>query len=230
MSDRSQSKHDLPSIDPSVVSICAFGWFGTLMDDLAGMQACLVDVVGNQRVHIDLEGMALAWRKEIWRGMRRKYEPWQSLALTALRRTCVAHRVRWTGWQDLNLGRVVERWPLFDEASLINLLPRKTKTVVLSQLDTETLAPCLPNLACRFDWLFTSDRVHVYKPAASYFRLLMTQLPIEEPEEVVVVSADRTADLEPAAALGFQTILIDHDEDNDEIPTLGEAIRFLRQK
>ena len=228
MSNRGQHMHELASIDRSVISVCAFGWFGTLMDDLTGMQASLVDVVGDQRSRIDLEAMALAWRKEIWRGMQRKFEPWSSLALTALRRTCVAHRVRWSGWQDFDLQRTVERWPLFEDAVLINLLPRRTKTAVLSQLDTETLSPCLPSLACRFDWLFTTDRVHVYMPSAQFFRLLPTQLPIDEPNEVVVVSADPATDLEPAAALGFQTIRIDHAEESDEFPTLGEAIRFLR--
>lgn len=217
----------IEDIDRSSIQTILFGWSGTLINDISGMQRCLVEVIGGERSRIDLEAMALAWRKEIWRAMQRRYEPWPEMALLALRRTCQNHGFRWSTWRDFDLPGWVARWPVYDDSLLVGLLPRRKKTGVLSQLDAATLGPCLPTLTTRFDYLFTSDRVRAYKPAEGFYSLLPTQLPPNDPKSVIVISADPLEDLEPSKALGYQTLQISHDED-DEHPSLGEAIQALR--
>ena len=214
-------------IERRPIKIVIFGWFGTFMDELAGMQQALVKVCGAQRIDVDLEGMALAWRKLLWRAMHKRYEPWSKVGLVRVGHVCKTHGIRWTGWTKRDLIDSVRRWPLYEDASLVALLPRKLDTAIMTQLDGATLGPCMPTISCRFDRFLTTDLARAYKPSQRFYDLLPTQLEVEERNEILVVSNDRIADLDPAAKLGYQVLEIDHDEDEDELPTLGQAMKFL---
>lgn len=227
--------HEFDNIVRKPIRYIAVGWFGTIMDEVGGMASVLGELMGDDHPEIDQEAMALAWRKTLWRRFSRKYASWPELAYETLRRTCRAHGVvpphpdHFDEWDIVN---AVPRWPMFAGHVGLAYLSRRLRCAVISQLDGRTLGPCLPRLSHACDKLITSEYSRSYKPAPAYFKLLAAQLQLEEPEELLVVSADTHADLEPAAAFGYQTLLVTTDSDEDESedgepPTLKEAMKRL---
>ena len=99
--------------------------------------------------------------------------------------------------------------------------------VLVAQLDKISLSGCLPGLTRQPDWLATSDLSRAYKPAAGYFRLLKSQLRIDEPEELLIISAKPQVDLEPADACGYQTLRIDRREEGPAPRSLTDAVALL---
>ncbi len=224
------SRHDLDNLARASIRTVAFGWETTLWDQLAGMQETLTRIAGHAR-GADLESISLAWRKAIWRRFQRRYVPWIDLARATLRHTFRAYDLRPPRIYAEDLAVEVSRWPFFERHSALGKLGRRYRTAVLSQLDGYTLGPCLPGLARSIDCMISSDLSRSYKPHDAYFKLLGAQLGAAEPEEILVISGDEGLDLEPAAHLGFQTLRVRVDEDEedseDAAPTLSEAIRFL---
>jgi 2-haloalkanoic acid dehalogenase type II len=206
----------------------AFGWFGTLMDHRPGMQETLTRLEGPQRGKIDLEAMAADWDAAIVARGRGKYEPWPILALHALSEVAGRYGVEIPETLD---GETVQgwvpHWPLFADQSALGRIGRRFKCAVLSQLDKATLAPCLPSLARVMDSAVTSDLSRSYKPSPQYFKLLRVQLHLRERDHLLVVSADRETDLDPAAAEGYQTLWVDRTGEGDGVPDLHAVAALL---
>jgi len=227
------SEHRLAQVERSRVRLIAFGWAGTLFDELTGMQATLAGLVPRSQNAVDLEAMALVWRKEIWRGFRGKYKPWPELASRALERTFRAHRLPSPGLDAWDIQNEVLAWPMVPDQNRLGRLGRRFRTAILTQQDRPTIGPCLRGLARACDMLVSSDLSREFKPSVGYFKLLRAQLEVEEPDEVLIVSTDTYADLDPAAVHGYQTVHIRlHDEDDEEdtddaLPELGDVVRFL---
>ena len=232
------TEHTLENVDRGRVRIIAISWAGTLFNELRGMQTTLTGLVRSEGGHLDVEAMALVWRKEIWRRSQGKYLPWCEVACFALDRTFRAHGLSPPNLDPYDIQNEVLAWPMFNDHAQLGLLGRRLRLAILSQQDAPTIGPCLRGLSRACDRLVSSDLSRAYKPNTAYFKLLRPQLDIEEPVEALVISTDSFTDLDPARSEGFQTVLIrlTHDEDDDEdndkdetaaLPTLADVVRRL---
>ena len=230
------TEHSIEKIDRKRVRIVAASWSGTLFNELRGMQTTLSGLVRTEGRLLDIEAMALVWRKEIWRQTQKKYLPWREIACLALDRTFRAHGITPPELDAYDIQNEVLAWPMHRDQGQVGLLGRRLRLAILSQQDAPTIGPCLRGLSRACDRLVTSDLSRAYKPNPAYFRLLRPQLDVEEPQEALVVSTDVFTDLDPAHLEGFQTVRIrlthDEDEDNDKdenavLPTLADVVRLL---
>jgi 2-haloacid dehalogenase len=191
------------------VKTVAFGFLDTLVNVRAGMKTSLLDVEGKRRGQLDLDEMARVWEQELILYYREAYEPWPINVLDALEATCEQFDIPFPLFDQDRVIDWVVRWPYYDDHYAISKVGRRFKVAIVSQLDNASLAACVPNLARQPEYVVTTDLSRAYKPDPGYFRLLRVQLRLEEPEELLIISANAQVDLEPAAEFGFQTLHVD---------------------
>lgn len=213
------------------VKTVAFGFLDTLVNVRAGMKTSLLDVEGNRRGQLDLDETAQIWEQELTLYYKESYVPWPVNVLDALEATCEQVDIPFPMFPTGRVIDWVERWPHYDDAFAVSKVGHRFKVAILSQLDTSSMAACVPRLARQPEYVITTDMARAYKPDPGYFKLLRVQLRFEEPDELLIVSANAKTDLEPAAALGFQTLHVDRlgeSEDGSERPhDLIEAVALL---
>ncbi|MBN1944120.1 MAG: hypothetical protein JW797_00535 [Bradymonadales bacterium] len=205
----------------------AFGWSGTLLDELSGMQETLATLVGPLRGRLDLREMAEHWYAELRGLFEERYLEWSYLACEALSTTCLHYGVPDPQATERDIQRWVQRWPLYEDHTALGRLGRRYKCALISQMDGAALATCVLSASRSFDYLISSDLARAYKPSPGFFKLMRVQLRLDEPNELLVVSANPELDLEPARAEGYQTALIVRDPDDPDTSNLGEIIRLL---
>ena len=213
-------------LNKAKIKVVAIGWFGTLMDECAGLKWSLSKIVGSERGRVDLDKMASAWQEEAHSLLEGSYEPWPDLMALALGSVCLAHKVPCPEDAADEIRHWVRSWPFYDDHHWIGRLGRRFQVAILTQMDRETLGPCLPGVARTLDAWVTSDYSHCYKPARDYFRLLKVQLRLDRPNSLLIVSADETMDLKPAEEFGYQTLHIDRSESETRF-TLADLVTFL---
>lgn len=209
------------------VKVVGFGFLETLVPELEGLRRTLVDVLGPARVHVDLDEMALALKRDLRARFAGPYREFPIHFLEALSTVCDTFGQTCGSYDDQDVDKWVQRWPLVEDHYALARLGMRYKCALLAQLDKVSLATCLPGLARQPDYLVTSDLSRAYKPDPGYFRLLRVQLRLREPEQLLVISTDAATDLTPAAACGHQTLLIDPSGADGAPTSLNEAVKLL---
>lgn len=213
-------------LNKAKIKVIALGWFGTLMDERAGLKWSLSRMIGRERGRVDLDAMASAWLEEAHSLFSGSYEPWPDLMALALTSVCQGFKVSCPVDAADEMREWVRSWPFYDDHHWIGRLGRRFRVAIITQLDRDTLGPCLPGVARTLDDWVTTDMSHCYKPARDYFRLLKVQLKLGRPESLVIVSADKETDLEPAKEFGYQTLHIDRSESENRF-TLADLVTLL---
>ena len=209
------------------VKVVAIGWFGTLVDEIEGMQETLSGLVGPLRGSLDLREMAEFWQAEMRRLMDGRYYEWPDNAKEALSIACRKYNVPDPDADDRDFQRWVQRWPMYPDHFWLGRLGRRYKCAILTQLDKTTLSNCLLSVARPIDHRITSDLAWAYKPSPRYFKPIRSQLRLHEPDELLVISAMPELDLIPAAAEGYQTAQIIRDEEEPESSNMKDLISCL---
>jgi FMN phosphatase YigB (HAD superfamily) len=213
--------------DQKSIRVIAFGWFGTLMDEVPGMQQSLTGFVEN-RGRTDLFAMAEAWQYELERLYQDEhFVPWHELAANALRRVAQGFDLPDREVDPTQIQRWAEIWPLYEDHSALGRIGRRYEVAALTQMDRTTVASCAPRLARTMDFMVTSDFSRTYKPSKRYFDLLLSHLRLDEPEQLLIISACPELDLEVPETLGFQTVYVDREGGSDGPKDLYEAVALL---
>lgn len=104
----------------------------------------------------------------------------------------------------------------------------------LSNGDTDNLQALSRSSGIRWDFYFSADQVHAFKPAQAYYRYAAEHLHAQPPELMMVAS--HLYDLEAAHTYGWQTALVDrpgetppgpHDHFDYVVPDLNALAKKL---
>jgi 2-haloacid dehalogenase len=209
------------------VKTVALGFPETLADEREGLRRTLVEVLGPARVHVDPDAMAEALARDLRTRYAGSYREFPVHLLASLEAVCAAHGQSLGVYDEDDVDLFVQRWPLVEDHYALARLGQRYKLALLAQLDKASLAGCLPSLARQPDFVVTSDLSRTYKPAPGYFKLLRVQLRLSEPDELLVISAEKDTDLAPAEACGYQTLWIDPTGESGGPTSLTEAIKLL---
>jgi 2-haloacid dehalogenase len=106
------------------------------------------------------------------------------------------------------LWRSLPQWPAFpDTAAALQQLQRRFKIAIASNVDDDLWAATQPKLGITPDAVVTAEQVRSYKPGRPHFDALINRLALE-PAQILHAGESLYHDVEPASALGFQTVWV----------------------
>ena len=114
---------------------------------------------------------------------------------------------------DADFGNSVPRWPAFpDSAAALQVLKRRFRLVILSNVHREGIAASARTLGVEFDAFYTAEDIGAYKPSDTNFQYLIARLKSDfglEPPEVLHTAQSLHHDHVPANRFGLASAWID---------------------
>ena len=159
--------------------VLTFDCYGTLIDWETGIWEALQPVVRTNGV----TGLA---REEALRAFARfegRHEratpdlPYPELLARVHRDLAGSFGLRTDPELDADFGNSVPRWPAFpDSAAALQVLKRRFRLVILSNVHREGIAASARTLGVEFDAFYTAEDIGSYKPSDTNFEYLIDHL------------------------------------------------------
>ena len=106
------------------------------------------------------------------------------------------------------LHESVPSWPPFpDTTPALQLLEKRYKLAIISNIDDELFASTRRHLGVDFDAVITAQQAQSYKPSLNNFRLALDRLAVE-PDRLLHVGQSIYHDVLPAQSLGIATVWV----------------------
>ena len=102
-------------------------------------------------------------------------------------------------------GSLPDWLPFPDAPEALKRLKSKFRLAIVSNVDDDLFAHSQRRLGVDFDWVFTSERAHSYKPAAANFQAAWSAMGVR-PNQHLHIAQSRYHDIVPAHALGWRTV------------------------
>ena len=155
-----------------------FDVYGTLIDWESGMVAGLKPLT--DRVSHSLTRDQILEAHAFHESTTQAQTPgkiYSQLLATTYRRLAEEWNVEVDWAECLTYGASVEHWPAFpDSAEALAYLKQHYKLIVLSNVDNASFAHSNAKLGVTFDGVYTAEDVGAYKPSASNFDYMLTNL------------------------------------------------------
>jgi len=155
-----------------------FDVYGTLIDWESGMVAGLKPLT--DRVPQSLTRDQILEAHAYYESTTQAQTPgkiYSQLLATVYRRLAEEWGVEVDWAECLTYGVSVEHWPAFpDSAEALAYLKQYYKLIVLSNVDNASFAHSNAKLGVTFDGVYTAEDVGAYKPSASNFDYMLTNL------------------------------------------------------
>ena len=102
----------------------------------------------------------------------------------------------------------IKNWqPFPDTVEALQLLKRRFKLAIISNIDDELFADTAHHLGVEFDYVITAEQVKSYKPSLKNFKLAIERVQ-HPPEQILHAAASVYHDIVPASSLGLATVWI----------------------
>jgi 2-haloacid dehalogenase len=193
-------------IDWTTVRALTFDCYGTLIDWEAGLVRDLRAGLSPTRVQDELL-LAAYSRAEHAVESRPPFRPYREVL-----RECLERVATDCGAKVLDpnaLVRGLPSWPAFrDSREALATLGRRFRLCVVSNIDRDLFAAAEAALGTPFHLVVTADEVRSYKPAPAHLEEALRRLAMPR-EALVHVAQSLFHDIEPARAMGLQTVWVD---------------------
>ncbi|HYC79380.1 MAG TPA: HAD-IA family hydrolase [Planctomycetota bacterium] len=202
-------------IDWRSVRGLSFDCFGTLVDWEAGI---LRDLKAGLTSRFGKEIDSLISDEELLRlysqaepsAQSVAYRPYKEILKTTLARVAESAHFKVRDLEALRNG--LPTWPVFAETpDALRRLGAKFRLAVISNCDRDLFEATAPKLGAPLAFTVLAEDVQAYKPSQKPFvEALARWEALGVPKEATVhVSASRFHDVDPAAALGLRTVLVE---------------------
>jgi 2-haloacid dehalogenase len=191
-----------------VVRTISFDCYGTLIDWQTGILRAARPVLERHGIRMADEEIVLKFAAAERQAEHGAYITYKGV-LRKVMRELVGDRGRGVAHEELDvLWRSIGEWPAFgDTASALKRLKAKFRVCIASNIDNDLFALTLPKLGIKPDVVVTAEQVCSYKPGEAHFRELLKRLGAQA-EEVLHAGESVYHDVEPASAMGFQTVWV----------------------
>ncbi|MGI8689110.1 MAG: haloacid dehalogenase type II [Thermomicrobiales bacterium] len=190
-----------------------FDCYGTLIDWERGILAALRPVLDRHGIAVS-DDAALALYGELESAAERgPYHHYRALLATVM--DGFGERLGFTPSADERaaLALSVGNWPPFpDTVAALQMLARRFRLAILSNIDDDLFAGSARHLGVAFAVVVTAEQVGSYKPDPRNFRTLLARLDVA-PDRVLHVAQSVFHDIAPANALGLTTVWINRRHD-----------------
>ena len=107
-----------------------------------------------------------------------------------------------------SLPESIKNWqPFPDTTKALQLLKRRFKLAIISNVDDDLFADTAKHLGVEFDYIITAEQVKSYKPSLKNFKYALER--IEFPSEQIIHAACSVYhDIVPASSIGLATVWV----------------------
>lgn len=195
--------------EPARVRAITFDCFGTLIDWPRGILRTLKPLAERYGVSVDDTTLLSTYarlEREAQQPATGAYRPYREILRSVTRSLLGAACTR---LDAETLESALPRWhPFADTLPALDQLRAIAPLGVLSNIDDDLFEPILKTLGHPFTLVVTAQQVRSYKPALPHFQTAMERLGLEA-GSILHVAESRYHDIEPASALGMQTVWVD---------------------
>ena len=189
-----------------------FDCYGTLIDWESGMIAALEPLARRASSKLSRDGILEAHaRHESAQQAQTPAKLYRDLLAVVYRRLAEEWGVSASWSECAAYGRSVKDWPPFgDTVAALEILKRRYKLVILSNIDNESFAASNEKLGVAFDAIYTAEDCGSYKPSPRNFEYMLaklTTLGIEK-HDILHTAESLFHDHVPAKRLGLASCWI----------------------
>ncbi len=196
------------AIDWNQIRAVTFDCYGTLIDWESGIMAAVQAAVPAGSLPPDANAVLKRYAE-----LERQAEagPWRLYRLVLSEVGTLLAAEFGLVESQLDVAGSVGRWPAFEETpGCLKVLAARYDVAIWSNVDDALFAGTMPRLglgALNPRQLVTAEQVQSYKPGPAHFREGLRRLGLE-PSNVLHVAESRFHDVEPANAMGMQTVWV----------------------
>jgi 2-haloacid dehalogenase len=207
-----------------MIRAISFDCYGTLIDWQTGILRAARPVLARHGIKMadaEIVRKFAAAERQAERGAYVTYKG----VLRRVMREMLGERGDAAGDGDVDaLWRSIGEWPAFaDTAGALRRLRAKFRVCIASNVDNDLFALTAPKLGIKPDVVVTAEQVCSYKPAEGHFRELLSRLRLKA-EQVLHAGESVYHDVEPAGAMGFQTVWVDRQRGGASASGGGEEL------
>ncbi len=189
-----------------------FDCYGTLIDWESGMISALEPLTRRASSKLSRDAILEAHaRHESAQQAQTPAKLYRDLLAVVYRRLAEEWGVSASWSECATYGRSVKDWPPFDDTvAALEILKRRYKLVILSNVDNESFAASNEKLGVAFDAIYTAEDCGSYKPSPRNFEYMLaklTTLGIER-HDILHTAESLFHDHVPAKSLGLASCWI----------------------
>ena len=195
-------------IDFNQYKIITFDCYGTLIDWESGMLAALKPLLANHGVHLEDEQILTKFAQFESEQEKGEYKKYREVLKAVVRQFGEQFRFKPSLDEQNSLPNSIKNWqPFPDTVEALQLLKRRFKLAIISNIDDELFADTARHLGVEFNDVITAEQVKSYKPALKNFKSAIERVQ-HPPEQILHAAASVYHDIVPASSLGLATVWV----------------------
>jgi 2-haloacid dehalogenase len=195
--------------------VLTFDCYGTLIDWESGIWKALQPVLAAHQVTATKEKTLELYAEleaEAERGEYREYKSVLKMVLAGF-----GSRLGFvpTLAELQNLPDSIKNWlPFPDTVAALQVLKKKYKLAIISNVDDDLFAFSAQHLQVSFDWVITAQQVRSYKPSLNNFNRAIERIGVPK-DKILHVAQSLFHDIVPAKAVGLPTVWVNRRYDQE---------------
>jgi 2-haloacid dehalogenase len=195
--------------------VLTFDCYGTLIDWENGILNALRPILLAHQVHIDDEQALTLFGTYEAQVEQAPYKNYRTVLQLTL-----SHMAKHIGFKPtpqtlVQFGESVKDWPAFsDSAQALQVLKKRYKLAIVSNIDDDLFAHSAQKLKVQFDWVITAQQVQTYKPALNHFFMAIERINLPK-AKILHVAQSLFHDHVPAKSLGLSTVWVNRRHGKD---------------
>lgn len=188
--------------------VLTFDCYGTLIDWETGILNALEPILLAHQVKIEQEAVLELFGALESEAERGEYKPYRTVLEMVVEG--MGRRLGFTPTEAEKraFAQSVADWPAFpDSAAALQVLKRKYKLVIISNVDDDLFAFSAQKLQVAFDDVITAQQCRSYKPSLNNFRVAEKRLGVPKAQWLHVAQS-LFHDIAPAKEFGLQTVWV----------------------
>ena len=195
-------------LDFSRFEILTFDCYGTLINWEDGILGCLRRILAAHDQQIDDAAILQLYGDFEARAEQGEYRSYREVLNSVVRQFGKQFAFAPSQEEVRLLADSLQEWkPWPDTVQALQLLERRFRLAIISNVDDDLFAATLPQLKVKFSQIVTAQQARAYKPSLKIFELALSRIGVPA-HRVLHVGQSLYHDVIPAQSLGLATVWV----------------------
>lgn len=186
-----------------------FDCYGTLIDWESGLMTALNQILDRYNIQLEKEKVLELFAEfESQEEQQETFRNYREVLKNVVRK--LGDRLGFKPTEEAinSLPESIKDWqPFPDTVEALELLKKRFKLGIISNIDDDLFAETAKKLKVDFDWVITAQQVKSYKPSQHNFKVALEKIGLES-DSILHVAQSIYHDVIPASALGLSTVWV----------------------
>ncbi len=195
-------------IDLTAYGVLSFDCYGTLIDWESGIVTALRPVLASRNITLEDDRVLELYAEIESAAERGAYVTYRHVLREVMRQFGAGLRFAPTPSELNLLAESLKGWkPFPDTVEALQILKRRFKLAIISNIDEDLFAGTAKDLNVEFDWIITAEQAKSYKPSLNNFTLAIEKMGVS-PQRILHIAQSLYHDVIPAQRLGLSTVWV----------------------